>query len=81
VHQLDGGRRRVGERGMVVAAGRRHREAQGRADARPARKHRMPHRGRQPGWMTGRFAGGEHRVQRVLDASRHLHAGLHLAPL
>ena len=31
----------------VVAAGGRDGEAQTRADPRPARKHRMPHRGRQ----------------------------------
>ena len=69
VEQLDRRGSRVGESGGGVAAGRRDRDAKARTDARAGRKHRVFHRGDEPG---RRFPAG-HRLhrgqQRLLDTA------------
>ncbi len=79
VQKFDRGRCRVRRRRIVVAAGTRHREAEPRPDAVPAREHGVADRLRQARRCAGRLRVGHGHVERPLDAPAVIHEAVPMA--
>ena len=73
MQELDGGRRGIRSLRIAVAAGPGHRQAQARADARPAGTHRIPQGLGETVWTTRALSGDDGRFECLLNTLRWVH--------